>query len=610
MSSHVDRIKPDSYGITTYLENLRRGQYQIPTFQREVVWEGHRVKRLWDSIYKFYPLGSILVWRTEIRLQNHREIGGHPLHNEPSGGGFQYLLDGQQRTTALLTSMDGGRIKGQESWDPQLYVDLTIDDVDEVEDDSWRERFLFWDEIDDRDGQLIRNRARRQRYDAGIIVKLKDISHQYPNLERRLVDSGHDDYDDPARKQLRNFKQVFDNYKLSFIELRGIEVAEVCQIFERINQAGQPLSMFDIVVAKTFRPEDEKVPGFYLRGLFEHFRDKLTADGSRFAAVDNMTLLQVLAVIVRDSVAESGVHNITDRYLNVIQTDHLEAVWKDGMKAISKVFDFLENHLHLHGPALVPYRYFYMTLASYFFRNAHPDYPLLMRYFWYYSFHNEDLLSNTTHLRDHLRRLHEVRDGRNFGFDRFLIDRENLRRTAYSTRGRLSRAMLSLYAHQGPCDWAHPDRSVLTQVYYTLADHPNLHHIFPLDFCEKHLGDQVRYADSLLNIAYLTKITNLQISNRNPLEYLRNYLGPRFDELQRTHLLPESIVEWTRSEQMPHGALDTFVDARLGLVIERLQTYLADIPFEVIDTRSQGIDPGEKSAAEQITPQAGSEFSG
>ena len=66
-----------------------------------------------------------------------------------------------------------------------------------------------------------------------------------------------------------------------------------------------------------------------------------------------------------------------------------------------------------------------------------------MRYFWYFSFHNEDLLSNTTHLRDHLRRLHEVRDGRNFGFDKFLINRENLRRTAYSTRGRLSRAMLS-----------------------------------------------------------------------------------------------------------------------------------------------------------------------
>ncbi|MDY6823813.1 MAG: DUF262 domain-containing protein [Thermodesulfobacteriota bacterium] len=88
MGSYVDRIKPDSYGITTYLENLQRGQYQIPTFQRDVVWDRDRVKRLWDSIYKFYPLGSILVWRTGIKLQNHREIGGHELKDDRSGSEF------------------------------------------------------------------------------------------------------------------------------------------------------------------------------------------------------------------------------------------------------------------------------------------------------------------------------------------------------------------------------------------------------------------------------------------------------------------------------------------------------------------------------------------
>lgn len=597
MNSQVDRIKPDSYGITTYLESLRRGRYQIPTFQRNVVWDRDRVKGLWDSIYKFYPLGSILVWRTDIRLQNHRDIGGHPLQNVPASGEFQYLLDGQQRTTALLTSMYGGSIKGRESRDPHLYVDLTVEGADEVEDSSWRERFLFWDEIDDRDGQLLRNVGRKKRYDGGLIVKLEDIAHRYADLERGLVEAGCVDYDNPARVQLRSLKQVFDNYKLSFIELRGIEVGEVCQIFERINQAGQPLSMFDIVVAKTFRPGGEDVSGFYLRGLFEDFRHELDLAGSRFAAVDDMTLLQVLAVLVRESVPDAGVHNITDRYLNVLRTEHLETIWEEGTKAIRKVFDFLDNHLRLPGPALVPYRYFYMSLASYFFRNDSPDYSLLKRYFWYYSFHSEDLLSNTTHLQDHVQRLNEARDGGDFKFDRFLIDRERLRRTSYSTRGRLSRAILALYASQDPRDWAHADRSVLTQVYYMLTDHPNLHHVFPLDFCEKHLDEHARYANSLLNIAYLTQITNLRISNRNPLEYLRDYLGPGFGDVQRTHLLPDVIVEWARSEQIPGNALDTFVDARLQLILARLREYLSAVPFEVIDTREEPNGSAEESGA-------------
>ena len=145
-----------------------------------------------------------------------------------------------------------------------------------------------------------------------------------------MHEAGRDGYDDPARAQLRNFKEVFANYKLSFIELRGIEVTEVCQIFERINQAGQPLSMFDIVVAKTFRPKKSaEAQGFYLRGLFEEFRRNLPP-GTPFASIDDTTLLQILAVLVRDHVPEAGVHNITDRYLNVIRTEHLESVWDDG----------------------------------------------------------------------------------------------------------------------------------------------------------------------------------------------------------------------------------------------------------------------------------------
>ena len=593
MNSHVDRIKPDSFGITTYLENLRRGQYQIPTFQREVVWDRDRVKRLWDSICKFYPLGSILVWLTETRLHKHREIGGYPLREEISGREYHYLLDGQQR--ALLTSIYGGSIKGQDERDPRLFVDLAVDENDEVEDESWRERFLFWDEIDDRGGELLRNLGRMKRYEAGLVVKLEDIAQRYPDLERRLVEgSGRKDYDDPTREALRRMKRVFDSYKLSFIELRGIEVAEVCQIFERINQAGQPLSMFDIVVAKTFRPKTNGKSEFYLRGLFEGFRHELDLAGSRYDEIDDMTLLQTLAVLVRDSVPDAKVQNITDRYLNVLRTEHLEAVWRDGKTAMQKVFDFLNNHLRLQGPALVPYRYFYMSLASYFFRNDEPDYDLLRRYFWYFSFHNEDLLSNTSHLADHIDRFHRSRRDGDFGFERFLIDKDRLRNTTYSTRGRLSRAVLALFANQDPRDWAFPDRSVLTSVYYTLTDHPNLHHIFPLDFCEKHLGEYGQYADSLLNIAYLTQITNLNISNKNPLEYLQDFLGPRFAEVQRTHLLPDMIVEWARAMQMPSDALDRFVEARLELLLQKLKAYLPSITFEVVDTRSMTARDGKQ----------------
>ena len=75
----TDRIRPTDKAITTYLDELKNRDFQIPTFQRKVVWEKENVKKLWDSIYKFYPLGSMLVWKTDIKLQNHRKIGGHVI---------------------------------------------------------------------------------------------------------------------------------------------------------------------------------------------------------------------------------------------------------------------------------------------------------------------------------------------------------------------------------------------------------------------------------------------------------------------------------------------------------------------------------------------------
>jgi hypothetical protein len=271
-----------------------------------------------------------------------------------------------------------------------------------------------------------------------------------------------------------------------------------------------------------------------------------------------MTLLQILAILVHDAIPNAGILNITDRYLNLLRTEHLETTWEGASRAVEHMFDFLDNYLHLPGPALVPYRYFYISVASYFFHNHNPDYELLKKYFWYFSFHNVDLFSNTTHLRDHIRRLHEAREGGSFVFDRFLIDREQLRNVTYSSRGRLSRAILALYANHQPRDWQHPDRSVLTSVYYTLTDHPNLHHIFPLDFCERNLGERGRRADSLMNIAYLTQITNLRISNRNPLAYLRDYITDDFNATQKTHLLPDVLLEWVQVDEMPEDALNIF----------------------------------------------------
>ncbi len=590
--NYTDRIFPTNKGLTTYLDELIAQNYQIPTFQRDVVWEQENVKKLWDSIYKFYPLGSILIWKTDLKLQNHRQIGGHLISDiNFKRTEYQYILDGQQRTTSLLTSLYGGSIDSRPGFDPLLYVDLTIPIDSDTDDESYRNRFLFWSEIDDRKGEMRANIGKKKRFDEGLIVKLIDIKNNFTTVQTKVFNSPavNKDFNHSVLSELSKIKGVLDNYRISFIEVKGIQVSEVCQIFERINQAGKPLNIFDIVVAKTFKPAVQQTAsmpadnGFYLRDLIDEFRNH---NNSEFLKISDLDYLQILAIIIGHNLPNSGVRNITDRYLNEIKTEHILTIWYETKKAILKTFDFFENHLHIKTPYLIPFRYFYFTITAYFYKNSLPDYNLLKKYFWFNSFHNDDLLSNTTQVAQHISFLNKSKNNESVIFDRFLIDKQRLRSATYSSKGRMSRAILALYSSVQPKDWEHCDREVLVQNFFFTTDKPNLHHIFPTN-SEYVLNNQHKNritSDSLMNIAYLTQITNLEITNRPPLEYMRNYDKPEFEAIMSSHLLSTEILEWARKGTLPDDAIDQFIESRVNNILKDLKTKLAGIAFDEMDT--------------------------
>lgn len=581
MSEFTDRIQPTNSGLATYIDDLKSGKYQIPTFQRDVVWHGDNVKKLWDSIYKFYPLGSILIWKTDTKLQNHRSIGGHLIFDEKPRSEYQYILDGQQRTTSLLMSLYGGKIDGREKFDPQLYVDLTQEDKDDIDDDTYKSRFLYWTEIDDNDGTNKRNFQRMSNWKNGLIVSLHDVIKQNESLQQKVFETTQN-FNSVEMRQLRHIREVIDNYRISFIEIKDIKVSEVCQIFERINQAGKPLDIFDIVVAKTFVPESapKANDGFYLRDFIDGFRDRYSR--SRFVDMSDLGYLQTLAVLVRENIPNSGVQNITNGYLNNIKTQHIKEIWDDAEIAIRKTFDFFENYLHLQ-PYLIPYGYFYYTITAYFFRNENPDYDFLLKYFWYFSMHKDDLLSNTTHLRQHIEFLNSQKT-KEVEFETFVLDKERLRNAKYSAAGRMSRAVLALYASKEPRDWTDKIRKVNVSNFFVTTDKPNLHHVFPTnsDYVLKHKNiDQ----NSLMNIAFITQSTNLDISNKNPIDYLNDYIDDSFVGIMPEHFLPEILLEWVADGKLPDDAISVFIERRIELIEADLREKLKGIDFQVIDTR-------------------------
>lgn len=89
-----------------------------------------------------------------------------------------------------------------------------------------------------------------------------------------------------------------------------------------------------------------------------------------------------------------------------------------------------------------------------------------------------------------------------------------------------------------------------------------------------------------MNIAYLTQLTNLDISDKAPLEYINEYdKNDDFENVLDTHLIPNNILEWVRNNNLPQNALDQFIDLRVDAIIDELKSILVDINFEVIDTQ-------------------------
>ena len=97
----IQSIKPQLTPLSTFW-NEDAPTLRIPTIQRQFVWDADDVRDLIDSIVNGYPVGAIIIWEPTT------EFPSAPLVGKEGGKSYRYVLDGQQRLTALSLMMNGG----------------------------------------------------------------------------------------------------------------------------------------------------------------------------------------------------------------------------------------------------------------------------------------------------------------------------------------------------------------------------------------------------------------------------------------------------------------------------------------------------------------------
>jgi uncharacterized protein with ParB-like and HNH nuclease domain len=89
------RVDYDLAGLLNYID---LGDIGLPDIQRPFVWSSSKVRDLFDSMYRGFPVGYLLFWEN-ANVDGTKAIGtGEKVHKTPR----LLIVDGQQRLTSLF----------------------------------------------------------------------------------------------------------------------------------------------------------------------------------------------------------------------------------------------------------------------------------------------------------------------------------------------------------------------------------------------------------------------------------------------------------------------------------------------------------------------------
>jgi hypothetical protein len=102
----VIRERPQAEVLTIdgLVKRARQGDFRMPRFQRAFRWNAQDVNSLFDSIWRGFPIGSLLLWDRPAPT-GEVSFGSFTVEQAAAMTNAQWVVDGQQRLTALVATL-------------------------------------------------------------------------------------------------------------------------------------------------------------------------------------------------------------------------------------------------------------------------------------------------------------------------------------------------------------------------------------------------------------------------------------------------------------------------------------------------------------------------
>lgn len=493
--------------IRSLIERVRSGDIRIPAFQRDFVWEPDQVAFLIDSIYKGFPIGTVVFWQTDSRLNTEKKLGSFQLPEPKRDYPVNYVLDGQQRITSIFSVFQNDLEPSDNTW-VDIYFDL------EAENNPQDTCFLALeqDEINSS-----RHLPIKTFFDtAGYRAATSNLTTDQANLVDEV-------------------QAKFKEYRLQNQTFETQDRNEVAIVFERINRAGTELDLFELLAAWSWSDD------FDLIEKFGELQAQIAEHGFEELTEERDLQLRICAAVITN---ETSPNKILD-----LQGEDIRRRFNEIEAGILGAIDFLKRELNVQHYKMLPFPGILVPLSTFFATDltdgvsySDKQKGKLITWFWRAVFtrrFSSDVSERQANDIKDMKLLcadenHEIK------YSPFEIKFDFVK-SRFSAGTANSKALVLMLVNRNPHSFLSGASIDMNKVLKKGSRH-EFHHIFPRKYLDR-IGYESRDINSLANICFLTRHDNNIIKAKEPNVYFE-----KISEQNRIDYLNEALCEYSDRE--------------------------------------------------------------
>lgn len=239
----TEKYNASNVSLEQILGYIKSGEIAIPEIQRPFVWKPRQVRDLIDSLYMGYPTGYLIISQSpDMKLKDGSQSAGKKI-----------MIDGQQRVTALMTSIVGMEVIGGDFKQRRIKISFNPQATGEDE-----EIFKVQDNAILKDKKWIADIAEIFKPDFDQWGFVNEYCKINPGINGSQMNK--------VLMRLLDIK----NRQIGVISLdKDLNIDEVTEIFIRINSQGAKLNQADFAMSKI--AANTEYEGNALRKAIDYF---------------------------------------------------------------------------------------------------------------------------------------------------------------------------------------------------------------------------------------------------------------------------------------------------------------------------------------------------